>query len=66
VQTDSDQLTDEQMVARLNAEGEQWKDDRQAEPIIDQTMEETSRHQIDSAMEKGMTRRDETTESIYL
>ena len=48
MQTDSDDLTQEEIFTRLNAKGEQREHNRQTEPVVDQTMEETSRHQIDS------------------
>ena len=48
MQRNRNELTNEEKVTLSNIEGEEGKDETEAKPIIDQTMEETSRHQINS------------------
>ena len=48
MQSNRNELTDEKKITLSNTERKEGKDETEAEPIIDQTMEETSRHQINS------------------
>lgn len=46
------QLTEIYESSLSNSESEKWKNHRQAEPIIDEAMEETAWHQIDAEIEQ--------------
>lgn len=53
MKTNRKELTEKQVVRLPDAESEQWEENRQTEPVVDQTMEETSRHEIHSNEDGG-------------